>query len=447
MKISLKLILVFLLVAILPIILLEILNFNNAKNTLEVEIITKLESIADLKVIVIEELFEDFKSDILVMQSNHNVLINFLILNEFLNDMENPKWKKSKQELDSHLQTFQKIKGFEDIMFINTEDIIVYSSNPSHFSKEIGNKYSNEEILTIGKNGIYLSKIFYDDVIKNNIQFLSAPLFSKNETFIGLIIFELNIDFIYDIIQETTGLGETGETLIGRNEGDYALFLNPLRHDPLAGLSRKALFSDESAFPVKEAVQGRDGSGLSIDYRNIQIIAAWRHIPALNWGLVAKIDTSEAFHSIIKLKTRIFILGIIIILLVIIFSLFTINSILTPIKKLNKSAIEISKGNLDTKIEINSKDEVGSLANSLEEMRKEVRKSRKNLEFQVSKKTIDLNARIKDLEALRDLTTDSEIYAEKMRVEKEKISKNLKNLEKENDKLTKKLNRLKKKNS
>ena len=131
---------------------------------------------------------------------------------------------------------------------------------------------------------------------------LTAPVHDFDGRFIGVVALELNMEPIYEFIQDTTGLGETGETLIGKKVDDGALFLNSLRHEKNAVLRRKAFFGKESAFPILEAVQGRNGSGLSIDYRDMEIIAAWRNIPALGWGLVAKIDVAEALSYVNELK-------------------------------------------------------------------------------------------------------------------------------------------------
>jgi len=51
------------------------------------------------------------------------------------------------------------------------------------------------------------------------------------------------------------------------------------------------------------------------------------------------------------------------------------KSTITPIAKLTKAAIEIGKGNLDTRIEIQSKDEIGILANAFRDMTKALRET------------------------------------------------------------------------
>ena len=55
-------------------------------------------------------------------------------------------------------------------------------------------------------------------------------------TFIGELAFEVDMETVYKLIQDVTGLGETGETLIGKRVDGDVIYLHPLRHDPAAAL-------------------------------------------------------------------------------------------------------------------------------------------------------------------------------------------------------------------
>jgi signal transduction histidine kinase len=155
---------------------------------------------------------------------------------------------------------------------------------------------------------------------------------------------------------------------VARKIGNQAEFLNPLRHDPNAALNRRVILGDASARPIQEAVQGRTGSGQSIDYRGKKVIAAWRYIPSLGWGLVAKIDTKEAFADVTNLRNLAAIILIIVIVLSGITAFSIAHSISEPIKRLSEGAAIIGSGNLDYKIGTNLKDEIGQLSRSFDKM-------------------------------------------------------------------------------
>lgn len=74
------------------------------------------------------------------------------------------------------------------------------------------------------------------------------------------------------------------------------------------------------------------------------------------------------------------------------FGLFISRSISTPIKKLKAAAAEVGNGKLDTKIDIISKDEIGKLAQSFNEMTYKLKEFHANLEKKVQERTSELTS-------------------------------------------------------
>ncbi len=98
------------------------------------------------------------------------------------------------------------------------------------------------------------------------------------------------------------------------------------------------------------------------------MIAAWRYIPSMQWGLVAKIDAAEAYADVTSLRNLVLIILIIVFVLTGIMSFSIAQSISGPINALVKGAAIIGSGNLDHKVGLNLKDEVGSLSRSFDKM-------------------------------------------------------------------------------
>ena len=166
---------------------------------------------------------------------------------------------------------------------------------------------------------------------------LTAPAFDFNGVFIGVIAFEVDMTPVYKLIQDVTGWVIPARSWWGRKAGNQVVYLNPLRHDPDAALKRKISLGDKTGGPIQEAVQGRQGAGQLIDYRGKKVIAAWRYIPSLDWGMVAKIDTEEAFADVTNLRNLAIIILVIIIVLSGIMAFSIAHSISEPIKKLSKA--------------------------------------------------------------------------------------------------------------
>jgi hypothetical protein len=314
-KLGTRLVLLFLVGVIVSIAIVGYLSFNRARYALQTTRIEALESIADVKVDKIETFFSERRGDIRVAQDFLIIKQNLPVLNLYANNRTTPEYTTAKKALDDQLKIFQKTYKYDNVMLVNLDGKVMYVTNEEHSKQYIDNPLPDPEgkAFDKGKNGIYVTDIFNSGDVSDSklTMFITAPAFDLERTLVGVIAFKINMDHIFGFIQDTTGLGETGETLIGKKEGDKAIFLNPLRHDRDAALKRKVVIGSEAAIPVQEAVQDIEGSGLSIDYRAKEIIAVWRHVPSLQWGLVAKIDTSEAFASVNALGTFIIIIGLI----------------------------------------------------------------------------------------------------------------------------------------
>ena len=86
--------------------------------------------------------------------------------------------------------------------------------------------------------------------------------------------------------------GRTGEIAIARRDGDAVLFL--FRREGEHGLSPSRLAGPaEVALPMRRALAGHSGVVVARDYRNREVLAAYRPIPALGWGLGAKMELAE----------------------------------------------------------------------------------------------------------------------------------------------------------
>lgn len=177
-----------------------------------------------------------------------------------------------------------------------------------------------------------------------------------------------DMSHIYNIIQNMPELGDTGEVLIGKKSGNEIIFLNPLKYDAKAAFNRKVTIGSNTSRPIQEAAQGREGAGLSIDYRGEPVIAAWRYLPSLGWGIVVKIDRKEAFSDVEKLRRFIITVLAAILCLAILVALLVARSIASPLQKLAKGAEIIGSGNLDYRVGTNLRGEIGQLSRLFDKM-------------------------------------------------------------------------------
>lgn len=384
LKIRTKLLVIVTLLSIIMVLTISYVGIHTAKKSTIDSQVTMLKNIAILKADKIESFFDERRGDIKTVQNYFNVRTNLPILTQFATDRTNPTYISAKKMMDDQIKTFPDAYGcYVDFMLVSTEGKVVYSINELH--KEFDLDYplvgsEGRKAFEHGKKETYFSDIYVSELEDYLYGMLiTTPITGFSGQFIGIVALEVNMLPVYEFIQDTTGLGETGETLIAKRIEDGALFLNSLRHDKDAALKRKVTFGEKDALPILEAVQGRTGSGVSIDYRGRKIVAAWRNIPSLKWGLVAKIDLAEAFVPVKKFKKVIFYIASFIICLSLAGTFLLSISITAPVKKLSNTALSISRGDLQQRVDIESKDEIGQLAKSFNIMTKNLSISRDEL--------------------------------------------------------------------
>lgn len=370
MSIRIKLVIMFLAIALIPLLFVSILTFRNYKNSLEANRLSQLQNVAVFKAERIETYFAELKANIEIAQGFYNIKKTLPVLARLTHDPNNPEFLAAQKMLGEQLPQMQSVSGsgLSDIMLVNPEGRVVYANRPGHYSKDLSKGYEVEQkAFSQGKEKIYFSDVYFDSE-DNRLEILvTAPASDFNGAFIGVIAFEVDMTPVHKLIQDVIGLGKTGEVLVGKKVGNEVVYLNPLRYEPDTVMKRINI-GEEAGGPIQEAVQGRSGAGQLIDYRGKKVIAAWRYIPSLGWGMVAKIDTKEAFADVTNLRNLVAIILVVIIVLSGVMAFSIAQSISEPIKRLSEGAEIIGSGNLDYKIGTNLKDEIGQLSRSFDKM-------------------------------------------------------------------------------
>lgn len=359
-----KLLFAYIAIAVLPLAVFMAISYVVTRDTLLAQETAMLEAIADAKVASIKSYIENFREEVAVAQDDYNIKKNFSVLAAHASDRNNPQFLAAKGQLDDQYgQWAVKRDDIVDLMLVGVDGRILYASNPSHQSEDVGSLLpdDNGETFKNGREGIYISDLFVDKVNEGKPGLLAAgPVTDFSGAFVGLVVFEIDAQELFALIQDTTGLGETGETQIAQlfsregegksptpdsvaHNGDRVVFLNPLRFDANAAFVREEIFGTHAPKPAQLAVSGKSGEGISTDYRNEKVLAAWRYIPSRNWGLVAKIDYREVIAPANALLVGYFLTTILFFILVVMISwiLSGINSRAVSITEEEKKKLEV----------------------------------------------------------------------------------------------------------
>ncbi len=391
LNIANKILTAFLLVSLCPVIFIGYTFYKTTESRLRDEVFNNLSSIADSRTRMFENYIDEKGKGAGAFAINPTVIKAMEHYNKVFHEsgIDSEAYKVLDEEYRDYFTYLADAFGYHDLFLICDQNALVFTvQREEDFGTSLFDElHKNTELAEIYRKIIKhkraeVSDFRYYVPSREPAAFIGAPII-KGEDVIGVIMFQLNNNELYDEVQNYLGLGETGEIVVASREGNEALFIAPLRHDPDAAFNRRVVLGSGEALPIQKAVQGENGSGLSIDYRNKEISAVWRYLPHLRWGVVVKMDSDEAFRHIYDLRKYLIIVGAITIVVVLLITLRISRSISRPIEALRKGSEVIGRGDLDYKVGTDSPDEIGELSRSFDDMTFKLKESRTKLENEV----------------------------------------------------------------
>jgi len=375
MSIRLKLFLIFLVIAFVPMLLLEIMLFERYQQSLESSQIQHLRDVLEFKANKLESYIIVLVNDIKIMQSRYLLRKYLPLFCHHKNEPNYPdkEFDKIKQVISNQLIEVQEVlPELDNIILLDPQGNVLFAIKPSnfHFPNGVDDlSVEQKRAFEQGNKGVFVSDVYFDEFYnKRNQMWITAPIKDFNDVLTGVLVFEIDMQTIYKEFEERTALGKTGESFIAKKNNGELIFLSPLKYEENAALNKKLKIGSNFGIPIQNAVTGKTGGGRELDYRGEPVIAAWKYLPWIGWGMEVKIDEVEAFVSVTKLRKIGIIIIIFIFLLVGVVAINFSNAISKPIKALTQGAQIIGSGNLDYKVGTSRRDEFGQLSRMFDKM-------------------------------------------------------------------------------
>ncbi len=369
-----KLLVFALSISLVPILVITLVYYLSARKVLKQQISDEMIAVAESKKLHVDAFLKaiearavDFSSDGLI-RSNLDIINREGYLKQASNTNLNKHLKASKLPLDPEIAA---------ITILDKAGMVVASTVESIIGKDLSDYEVYVHVIDKDINKVFIHLCYcisgnlchFSEYLGQNVMEVAAPIISmKSSETIGLIINAYKQEIINKITSNRKGMGDSGEIVIGMREGDNIQFVNSLRYAHDADLTLKILLEEETAEPMRLALEGHSGTIIGPDYRNITVIAAYQHIPAMGWGLVAKMDRAEAFKPLRPLGIIALALGGISSIAVIFVSIMFAVRASRSIKELTDANEKFANGVLGSRIEISRNDEIGVLGRSFNDM-------------------------------------------------------------------------------
>ncbi|MEA3289329.1 MAG: diguanylate cyclase [Campylobacterota bacterium] len=392
----------FFILALFPLLTLTGINYYYQKSLAEGESKKHLRLILNQKVKSVNNYIEYTSKEI-------KILSEMPIVKDAISGYTK-EFDKNKKFITKHQvyeELFSKIlreNGFYDIFLIDKVGNIVYS-----VAKEA-------DLGTNLINGIYaksnLAKVYYSSISLLEVEvskfefyppsneeaaFISIPIYGDNKI-LGALAVQIDKEKVKSIFSDKEGLGISGE-FFGATYNQYGKIVatTALKNNPKA-VVENFQFSDDPFLPVYKAVNGQRGEGITDDYLSNEVVAAWGYIPALNWGVVAKMDLKEVFTPISNLRFYSIIILFIVSLGIVIAILMAIKHIVDPIEKLTLGVKNFANGKMVEDVSVDVDNEIGQLSKNFNDMAHTLKSSQETIQKYADELEEKVKRRTKEFE-------------------------------------------------
>ncbi len=386
-----KLISLFLLAGIIPLILVGWWSSQQAANALMSEAFSELKTLRGVKKNEIKRFFYERMQDIEILSKSADTkkIIEFFfqyhhdfhIQADAPYDVATPEYKQIWEKESGDLASYMTTYGYYDIFIICAKHghVMYTAAKESDLGTNLSTgPYKNSGLAKVWQRVKTTKKAVFQDfepyAPSNNepAAFIGYPVFDDKGALKSVVALQLSIEAVNEIMQQRDGMGETGETyLVGQDKRMRSnSFRDPTGHSVNASFAGDVSNNGVDTQASRNALNGKTGDEIVIDYNGNPVLSAYTplQIGDTQWALIAEINEAEVNRPIQKMAQHTFIIGITILIFIALFAFVIAAKITKTLTQAVDFAKVISDGDLTKQVDIHQKDEIGILANALNEM-------------------------------------------------------------------------------
>jgi len=241
-------------------------------------------------------------------------------------------------------------------------------------------RYYFDDTIAMTNGGVMISPLdlnrekgVVEQPVRPTIRY-ATPVYDDHNNLRGMLILNVLASKFLDDINRSNAFGETMAMV--DSKGFYQAHIEPEKSwgSPADLNTGHSLVKDEPELAAK-VVNSPSAATLEIgDFMvSTSPIFADRERKVLLGTLIDKVPNSVVYQSVTSFKNVFVMIALLAIVITVIIALVLAGSIANPIVYLTMATHNMSKGNLNSKIEVNSNDETKDLAVAIERLRKSMK--------------------------------------------------------------------------
>ncbi|MUL85502.1 MULTISPECIES: adenylate/guanylate cyclase domain-containing protein [unclassified Mycolicibacterium] len=327
---------------------------------------------------------------------------------KFSDARDGSAWSAACARFNDYFRTIVNRFKFEDALLLDTRGNVVYSA---YKGVDLGtNVYTGPfrggGLTEAYRRAMAANAVDYVEVTDfGNYQPASTPtawMLSPigNEGRVeGVLALQFPISGVNRIMTadrhwEEAGMGKTGETFLIGSDGlmrsvsrQFAQDRERYREDVIAAgtppdvadaairQGGTTLVQPITSEAGRRAERGQTGTVIATDYLGHEVLQSYAPVEmaGLNWAMVAKIDTTEAFAPVTAFTRTLVLSTVAMIFIVCIAAVGLARFFVRPIRRLEAGAQQISSGDYGVSLPVLSRDEFGDLTVAFNDMSRNLR--------------------------------------------------------------------------
>lgn len=356
MKLSRKLLLIFLAIGILPLLLVGVLFTFTTSQSLNTQAFHQLESVRSIKQTQIESYFAERQGDITMLA---DMLAKVYSEHKEFSEFERLLADNSKGV--SYFSKYIKAYGYYDLFLITPDGDVAYTvTREADYGTNLNTgPYANSGLAKVFRDARDQRRFVLQDFERyapsndDPASFIAYPVIVDGQL-VAIAALQLSIDRINEIMQQRDGMGETGESyLVGTDKRMRSdSYLDPTGHSVIASFAGSVERNGIDSESVRLALSGLTGITELIDYNGNPVLSAYTPVKVgdQRWALISEIDVAEALYAVTVLEIEMAIATVVVSLVLIVVSILVARSVTRPLggepKEMRRIADAIASGNL-----------------------------------------------------------------------------------------------------
>ncbi len=213
----------------------------------------------------------------------------------------------------------------------------------------------------------YFSEV-YPTESRFPVMTIAEPIRKYNRV-VGVLAAEIDLNRIWTLVDQIS-IEETGIAFLVSADGKV-----------IAHKNKEKVYNkvDYSGFDWFQRVRAGESGLVDTILDDEEIVLAFTPIQSLNWGVFVQQSRSEAFRLARQLQFQVVFFVLLMAIVALVSGILYVETLTRPLDRLVAGAREIGAGNLEHKIETDSRDELGELAQEFNSMASSLSKNQKRL--------------------------------------------------------------------